>query len=119
MKQNLIFLLAVFIMISTSMAGVNESVAAMKKRLPQLVALKKAKAIGEDNKGFVAVLKNSGNAASIVAAENKDRNVVYSALAKKHGISAAQVGKQRAEGIRKKAAPGTMIQDSSGNWKAK
>jgi uncharacterized protein len=119
MKQKLIFLGAIFLIISTSMAGVSEAVAAMTKRLPQLVALKKTKALGENNKGFITVLKASADASSIAAAENKDRGVVYSSIAKKHGISTAQVGKQRAKGIHKKAASGTMIQDAGGSWKAK
>ena len=45
--------------------------------------------------------------------------MVYASIAKKHGISPAQVGKQRAASIHQKAAPGTMIQDASGKWKSK
>ena len=99
------------------MADIKQSLNNMKKRLPQVVALKKAKAIGEDNKGFLVALKADGKV--ITAAENGDRRVVYSAVAKKHGISADQVGKQRAIQIHQKAASGTMLQDGSGKWREK
>lgn len=118
MKAKVVCIAIFLLMISTSFAGVNESLAAMKKRLPQIVALKKSKAIGENNQGYLTVLKSSPQTA-VVAAENSDRKVIYLSVAKKHGISVSQVGKQRAASIHKKASKGTMIQDSSGNWRSK
>ena len=118
MKTRLICICTFFLLIATSLAGVSESLSAMKKRLPQIVALKKSKAVGENNQGYLTVLKSS-SATSIVASENADRKVIYTSVAKKHGISVSQVAKQRAVSIRKKASAGTMIQDSSGKWRAK
>jgi len=112
-----LFLITFLFMATTSMADMNKSLSNMKKRLPQVIALKKAQALGEDNKGFLVALK--GNAKAIAAAENADRKVVYAAVAKKHGISVTQVGKQRAIQIHQKAAKGTMLQDGSGKWRAK
>ena len=114
------FFLITFLLIAVSaMADMNKSLDNMKKRLPQIVALKKAKVLGEDNKGFLAVLKKTPEADALAAAENSDRNAVYSEVAKKHGISVDQVGKQRAIQIHKKAAKGTMLQDGSGTWREK
>ena len=116
MKKAL-FLITFLFLVSTAFADMKQSLNNMKKRLPQVIALKKAQALGEDNKGFLVALK--GNAQAVAAAENKDRTVVYSAVAKKHGISVVQVGKQRAIQIHQKAAKGTMLQDGSGKWRAK
>ena len=114
-----LFLITFLFMAGTLSADVNRSLNNMKKRLPQVIALKKAQALGEDNKGFLIALKNVNNAGAIAAAENADRRVVYASVAKKHGISIAQVGKQRAIQIHQKAARGTMLQDGSGRWRAK
>ncbi|MCM8542373.1 MAG: YdbL family protein [Lentisphaeraceae bacterium] len=109
------FFLITFLLIATSaMADMKQSLDSMKKRLPQIVALKKSQAIGEGNTGYAVALKD--NAKAIVAAENGDRKVVYAEVAKKHGISVDQVGKQRAIQIHQKAAKGTMLQDGSGKW---
>lgn len=116
MKRAL-FLITFLLIASSAFADMQKSLDNMKKRLPQVVALKKSKALGEDNKGFLVALKGDGK--TIAAAENGDRKVVYSAVAKKHGISVAQVGKQRAIQIHKKAAKGTMLQDGSGKWREK
>ena len=111
------FLITFLLMTTSAMADMAQSLNNMKKRLPEVVALKKAKAIGEDNKGFLVALKDNGKA--ITVAENGDRKVVYASVAKKHGISVDQVGKQRAIQIHQKAAKGTMLQDGSGKWRKK
>ncbi len=116
MKKAL-FLITFLLMAFTVQADMNQSLSNMKKRLPQVIALKKAQALGEDNKGFLVALK--ANAKAVAAAENADRKVVYASVAKKHGISITQVGKQRAIQIHQKAAKGTMLQDGSGKWRQK
>ena len=112
-----LFLITFLFMTTGVMADMNKSLSNMKKRLPQVIALKKTQSLGEDNKGFLVALK--GNAKSVAAAENADRKVVYASVAKKHGISVTQVGKQRAIQIHQKAAKGTMLQDGSGKWRKK
>src|SRR5438270_4113090 len=67
--------------------------ARMNGRLPTLVALKAKGAVGENNRGFVEVRGDDASAASVVAAENADRETVYAALAKQTGASAEQVGR--------------------------
>jgi hypothetical protein len=54
--------------------------------------------------------------ADVVAAENKDRQTVYQAIAKQQGTTAKLVGKRRALQIAKRAAPGEWVQDAGGNW---
>ncbi len=49
-------------------------------------------------------------------AENKDRQMVYDAIAKQQGTTAAVVGQRRALQIAKKAKPGEWLQDADGKW---
>ncbi len=115
MKNVIVFTILIF-MAMTAFADVNQALKNMEQRLPQIVELKKTKAVGEDNSGFLASLQNSPAAQALVNAENNDRRVVYASLAQKHGISADQIGKQRAIQIHQIAVKGTMLQDGSGKW---
>jgi hypothetical protein len=90
--------------------------ARMAERLPQIDALKAAGAIGEDNKGYVAVRESKDNASQVVSAENADRRVVYESIAKQTGTSADVVGRQRAHRIAAQSAPGVWLQREDGNW---
>lgn len=90
--------------------------ARMAQRLPQIDALKAAGAIGEDNKGYVAVREAKDNASQVVSAENADRRVVYDSIAKQTGSSAEVVGRQRAQRIAAQSAPGVWLQREDGNW---
>ncbi len=90
--------------------------ARMRARLPVLVDLKAKGIIGENNQGFLTVLKKAGDKKSVVDAENKDRRKIYNAIAKKLGTTPALVGQRRAMQIAKKADPGTMIQNAAGKW---
>lgn len=89
----------------------------MAQRLSQVEGLKASGAVGETNRGFLEV--RSGDAGSVVTAENKDREIVYAALAKQTGTSAEQVGRARARQIAQHARAGEWIQDERGNWKKK
>jgi len=96
--------------------GAAQIKASMKARLPKIEALKNQAALGENNLGFITVLKNSANATALAAAENKDRKIIYNALAKKLRTTAALVGKRRAKQIASRAPKGQMIQDAKGKW---
>lgn len=93
--------------------------ARMEQRLAQVEAFKSKGVVGENNRGFLEVRDGGGDAAAVVAAENKDREVVYAALAKQTGSSADQVGRARAKQIGQRAHAGEWIQDESGQWKQK
>ncbi|MCC6415971.1 MAG: YdbL family protein [Opitutaceae bacterium] len=90
--------------------------ARMNQRLAQLDQLKASGAIGENNQGYVEVRADGGDAAAVVAAENADRRVVYTAIASQAGASADQVGRARARQIAAGSAPGVWLQDESGRW---
>jgi uncharacterized protein YdbL (DUF1318 family) len=88
----------------------------MRARLPELVALKAQGIIGENNQGYLTVLKKPSDQQALVDAENEDRRKIYTAIAKKQKTTAALVGQRRALQIAEKAEPGTMLQNSSGEW---
>ncbi|HWA24772.1 MAG TPA: YdbL family protein [Lacunisphaera sp.] len=92
----------------------------MDQRLTQIDALKAAEAIGENNHGLLEVRPaGKGDAASVVAAENQDREAVYALIAKKAGASAESVARARAKQIAANSRPGVWVQDESGTWKKK
>ena len=91
----------------------------MKDRLPQIIALKEAGVIGEDNQGFLAFVGTETKAKGLVEAENKDRQLVYDAIAKQQGTTAQLVGQRRAMQIADKAKPGEWVQDADGKWRQK
>ena len=93
--------------------------ARMRARLPEIIKLKAQGIVGEDNQGYLAVLKNAGEQQEVVDAENQDRRKIYAAIAKKQGTTPVLVGQRRAMKIAQKADSGTMIQDASGNWRQK
>jgi uncharacterized protein len=91
----------------------------MDARLPKVDALKAKGAIGENNRGLLEVRSQDAEAAGIVSAENRDREAVYAALAKKEGTSADQVGRARAKQLAARSAPGVWVQKEDGSWAKK
>lgn len=91
----------------------------MRARLPVIVSLKANGAVGENNQGYLTVLDQSIDKKDLITAENKDRQRIYAAIAKKQGTTPKLVGQRRAMQIAKKADPGTMVQDAKGNWRKK
>jgi len=90
--------------------------ARMEQRLPTIDDLKSQGAIGESNRGLLEVRSGGGNASSVVSAENRDREIVYSEIAKKSNTSAEQVGRARARRIAANSAPGVWLQRDNGEW---
>ncbi|MFZ9682817.1 MAG: YdbL family protein [Cephaloticoccus sp.] len=90
--------------------------ARMEQRLGELDQLKASGAIGENNRGFVELRESGGDAGAVAAAENRDRETVYAAIAAKAGTSADQVGRARARQIAANSAAGVWLQDESGTW---
>jgi uncharacterized protein YdbL (DUF1318 family) len=88
----------------------------MKARLPTIVDLKARGLVGENNKGYLELRSAAREQEDVVAAENRDRSQVYSAIAAQEGTTEQLVGERRAAQIGQKAAPGEWIQDSSGTW---
>ena len=90
--------------------------ARMKNRLPVIKELKAQGIVGEDNKGYLQFVGGKQAKPDVVAAENKDRQTVYAAIAKQQGTTAELVGQRRALQIAKRASKGEWVQDSSGKW---
>ena len=93
--------------------------ARMKNRLPVIKKLKSQGIVGEDNAGFLQFVGDKKASADVVAAENKDRQSVYEAIAKQQGTTAELVGRRRALQNEKRAEPGEWVQDASGQWQQK
>jgi hypothetical protein len=89
----------------------------MLERLPKIDALKAEGVVGENNQGFLSERAALGPAqASLVADENADRVLVYEDIARRSNTDAATVGRERAEQIADRAAPGCWLQDKNGRW---
>ncbi len=123
MKTNLLrylSLLFVFVLGTAALPVRAEDLNAVKsrmtKRISEIDALKAKGAIGENNRGFLEARGEAAGAAAVIAAENKDRQTVYEAIAKKAGSTAESVGKQRARQLASASASGVWIQKENGTW---
>jgi uncharacterized protein YdbL (DUF1318 family) len=123
MKQRTITKILTLLAIGFFVLGVSafadDIKARMKNRLPLIKQLKSQGIVGENNKGYLQFVGGNKAKADVVAAENKDRKTVYTAIAKQQGTTAELVGKRRALQIAKKAAPGEWVQDAGGKWTQK
>ena len=97
-----------------------EDLGAVKARLAQrlgsLDQLKSSGAIGETNRGLVDLRAASPTAGDLAAAENRDRGLVYAAIAQQTGSTVETVGRARAKQIAAASAPGVWVQRESGEW---
>jgi uncharacterized protein YdbL (DUF1318 family) len=91
----------------------------MAQRLSQVDDLKAKGAVGENNRGLLEVRDGGGNAAQVVAEENRDREAVYALIAKDTGSTADAVGRARAKQIAAASKAGVWVQDEGGAWKKK
>ena len=97
-----LFVLLIFNTEGMCFAGASDIKARMQERLPTIVQMKADGIIGENYKGFLEFLPGvAKQMQDVVAAENKDRQTVYSAIAKqqstaKEPVTAALVGVRRA-----------------------
>jgi len=88
----------------------------MIDRLPVIKSLKAKGIIGEDNAGYLEFVGQKKEKADVIQAENKDRKLVYGAIAKQQGTTVELVGKHRAVQLANKAQPGEWLQDAKGKW---
>lgn len=104
---------------STLLAG-NALAASLKERmqarLPQITRLKTKGIIGEDNRGYLELRHQNATAADLISAENRDRQTVYNAISQQQNTSPEIVGQRRAAQITARAATGTWLQNSAGEW---
>jgi uncharacterized protein YdbL (DUF1318 family) len=120
MKHITIFTLLPVFILGILITNAYSSSKAIKKRmierLPTIVALKEKGIVGENNKGYLEFVGKKKEKADVVNAENKDREQVYSAIAKQQGTTVELVGKHRAAQIARKAQPDEWLQDANGKW---
>ncbi len=120
MKQRRYSKILTIVLIGMFLAGISaladDIKARMKNRLPVIKELKAQGVVGEDNKGYLQFVGGKQAKPDVVAAENKDRQTVYAAIAKQQGTTAELVGQRRALQIAKRANKGEWVQDSSGKW---
>jgi uncharacterized protein YdbL (DUF1318 family) len=114
------FLLSLFISLITVLLFVQPGYSAsikerMAGRIPAITSLKDSGVVGETNKGYLE-FRAAKKSTKLVADENKDRGVVYKAIAKKQGVSADLVGKRRAKMITQKGKSGQWFQKNDGSW---
>ena len=92
-----------------------------KARFEQLKALKSAGVVGENNHGYVEVLKDESGAKELADSENKDRRMIYKTIEEQNHLSGAiaTIEKVFAQVQRDKAGAGDKIQNEQGDWIAK
>ncbi|MEI8090022.1 MAG: DUF1318 domain-containing protein [Opitutaceae bacterium] len=91
----------------------------MSKRLSTLDSWKNQGLIGENNRGLVELRGANAEAGEVVAAENRDREAVYVALAQQTGSTAETVARARAKQIAAGSATGVWLQRENGDWHKK
>jgi uncharacterized protein YdbL (DUF1318 family) len=120
MVKKVIGILILMFLTGTLAAGVTEAdqdiKARMKDRLPVILKLKAEGLLGEDNLGLLQFVGGEKKQEDVVAEENKDRKIVYEAIAKKQQTTPDVVGRIRSRQIAKKAKPGEWLQNEQGEW---
>ena len=125
MKQQRLIKTVIFLVLGILLYGVSTAFSAdsikarMKDRLPEIAELKAQGIVGENMLGYLEFVTDKKVKEDVVTAENKDRKIVYEAIAKQQETSAELVGKRRALQISEKADPGDWVQDASGKWMQK
>ena len=107
--------------IKTMTPEVQQALNARKDRFSELRSLKSSGVIGENNHGYVEVLKSDSNAMSIASQENRDRKVVYQTIAEQNGLEGAlsTIESAFAQVQNDKAESGDKIQNADGSWAVK
>jgi len=92
-----------------------------RARYEELQRLKQAGRVGENNQGYVTDFSGDSAVGQTVAAENKDRKVIYETIARQNNIENAlgTIEKVFAATQREKAGPGDKIQLEDGSWVTK
>ena len=120
MKKKVYFAVLAILLFIVFAAGAFPSAkeirARMLARLPEIKVLKDKGLVGENNKGFLEFVGRQKEKQEVVTAENRDREMVYKAIAKQQGTTVELVGKHRAIQIANKARPGEWLQDANSKW---
>lgn len=112
-KISVLIVLCLLFASQAAFGGIKER---MKKRLPEIADLKAKGIIGEDNRGYLGFVTGNRVNEALITAENKDRKLIYSHLAKQQNTTLEVVEKIQAQRKAKKARPGEFIQNPDGKW---
>jgi uncharacterized protein len=117
MSAKLLGLLAILgILFAAGTLNAGDIKARMLERLPVIVDLKARGVVGENNQGYLEMLKGQTEKQDLVAAENLDRRTVYEQIATQTNTNVQVVGQRRALQIAERASAGEWLQDTNGNW---
>ncbi len=112
--------------VSASGVGAADSKEDLKARFQErneaLLAQKAAGTVGETAEGYVEAVNGqplAADAATLLAAENRDRRALYAILAQEQGASASEVGRQSAIVKFKKAGDDEWFKGKDGTWRQK
>lgn len=72
--------------------------------------------VGETQSGYLAVVKNSGEALAVVKQVNDERKKHYQSIASRNGTSLQVVEVLAGKKAIEKASSGHYVQNSSGSW---
>ncbi len=134
-ENNFILTLGIFVFLSVVLhpgVSLSQSKYSIKEMTPEIQAaldgrrdrfekmsvLKSQGIIGENNKGYLILLKDDEKAQELVSIENSDRKLIYQAIADQNDLVDAlgTIEKVFAQVQREKAKDGEKIQDESGDW---
>mgnify|MGYP001048630091 CR=1 FL=1 len=104
--------------IKTMTPEIKAALDARRARFDELADLKAEGIIGENNSGYVEILAPSPRAQELAPNENRDRRLIYKAIAEQNGLTGAlnTIETVFAKVQREKAAPGDPIQLPGGEW---
>ena len=86
-------------------------------RLQRTEASKRAQLVGETNVGLLEARRElTASQRELVRDENRDRRIIYDAIADRHGLTWQHVGTVRARQIAARGAGGIWFQNEHGEW---
>ena len=105
-----------FAAVASAADDLNAVKSRMAERLAQIDKLKAQGVVGENNRGMMELRGGNVDAGDAVAAENRDRGIVYAEIARQTGTSVEQVARHRVRQIASSSASGVWLQKDDGSW---
>lgn len=112
----LLFIMACLFVLTPATSQAGSVKERMASRIPVLNGLKDKGSIGENNRGYLEFRSGDKTGGDVVSAENSDRKLVYTEIAKQQGASPDLVGQRRAQMIAEKGQKGHWFQAPDGKW---
>jgi uncharacterized protein YdbL (DUF1318 family) len=118
MRKNIaiVLFITLTLLAASALGNLQDIKARMKARVPAIEAMKMKGFVGENAYGYLAERGETIANDTIIESENKDRRLVYTAIAKQQQSTPELVGKRRAIQLFKLAKPGEWLQNEDGLW---